>query len=781
MKYRRSTLIIATLAFISTCIGLNGHSSSAYALSGKDFNRTNIVDDTVYFDEGTMSVSKIQAFLNAKVPSCDTNGSKPYGGTTRKAYAASKGVKTPFTCLKNYSQSYSSRAADAYCGAIGGGTKSAAAIIYDVARECGINPQVLLVVLQKEQSLVTDDWPWPIQYRSATGYGCPDTAPCSSQYYGFFNQVYNTARQSKRYVIQADQFNYEAGRTSYVGYNPNASCGGTNIAVQNNATAVLYNYTPYQPNAAALNNLYGTGNSCSAYGNRNFWRMFNDWFGPTTGSYLVRTTSSNTVYLLSDNKKYPISDGATVSALYPLGKSIKYVSSSYLASKTTQPTLKRLIKGSGSSLYFFDAGIKLAFASCSAVEDYGMTCGDYSQLSDLQVSKFANGPTMPLVMNTTSGKWFYMDGGQKREASSIQALTDNGIATTSVRLNESSLADLSLGSPLVVGNSIINDRINKNKYLYSGINRYQVPASLKNLSFFNNMKNGYLDTASINKISSTSFNGYISNGSQRYLLGNGGKILLQTPTDWTDTYTSLPTGLITAIPNSLGSTGADRVYQGSSASIYRINNKKKMPFPGWTDLVLYSNNSPSITHIQDYYLNGISNGNYQYGPSRLVKSTGSNTVYMIDGKSSKRVVASMSVVRAAGVGGRVLIAPQSVLDGYTTSGNIDHRVKCGSSYYLAAGGLLRQIDTSMRSRYGFSDNTFLEYQPETCAVLPKSQAAYTYTYIRASGESTIYYVDSGQKRPFSSYSSYIAHGGNNQNTAIIEKTLSSSIVTGTNL
>lgn len=49
------------------------------------------------------------------------------------------------------------------------------------------------------------------------------------------------------------------------------------------ATAALYNYTPYTPNGAALSNMYGTGDRCSEYGNRNFWRIFNDWFGPTIG------------------------------------------------------------------------------------------------------------------------------------------------------------------------------------------------------------------------------------------------------------------------------------------------------------------------------------------------------------------------------------------------------------------------------------------------------------------------------------------------------------------
>ena len=47
------------------------------------------------------------------------------------------------------------------------------------------------------------------------------------------------------------------------------NCGTSSVYIQNQATAGLYNYTPYQPNAAALANLYGTGDSCSAYGNRN--------------------------------------------------------------------------------------------------------------------------------------------------------------------------------------------------------------------------------------------------------------------------------------------------------------------------------------------------------------------------------------------------------------------------------------------------------------------------------------------------------------------------------
>src|SRR5690606_24086380 len=46
------------------------------------------------------------------------------------------------------------------------------------------------------------------------------------------------------------------------------------------ATANLYIYTPYRPNVAALAAGYGSGDSCSTYGNRNFYNFYVDWFAP---------------------------------------------------------------------------------------------------------------------------------------------------------------------------------------------------------------------------------------------------------------------------------------------------------------------------------------------------------------------------------------------------------------------------------------------------------------------------------------------------------------------
>ena len=228
------------------------------------FQPGNIVSDAVFYNSGTMTESQIQAFLNSKVTAC----------------------RAGYVCLKDKTDRTRAVGADAMCNAYaGGGVESAARIIFKVAQACGINPQALIVMLQKEQGLVTDTYPYDSQYRIAMGQGCPDTAACDSRYFGFFNQVHGAAWQLKRYANPPGTSNYftwyAPGKTWNVRWHPNAACGSSPVHIQNQATAALYYYTPYQPNAAALRAGYGTGDGCSSYGNRNFYQYFTDWFGST--------------------------------------------------------------------------------------------------------------------------------------------------------------------------------------------------------------------------------------------------------------------------------------------------------------------------------------------------------------------------------------------------------------------------------------------------------------------------------------------------------------------
>ena len=231
------------------------------------FKAGNIISDAVFFNSATMTEAQIQSFLESKVSSC----------------------RSGYTCLKDYYVQTRSIAADAMCGAYsGGGSERASRVIYKVAQACGINPQVILVMLQKEQGLITSTAPSSWAYQAAMGQGCPDTAACDARYYGLFNQVYGGAWQLKRYANPPGTSNYftwyAPGKIWHILYHPNSGCGRGPVYIENQATANLYYYTPYQPNAAAIAAGYGTGDSCSSYGNRNFFNYFTDWFGSTQDS-----------------------------------------------------------------------------------------------------------------------------------------------------------------------------------------------------------------------------------------------------------------------------------------------------------------------------------------------------------------------------------------------------------------------------------------------------------------------------------------------------------------
>lgn len=238
-------------------------STAARALSSSDFRSGFIISDERFFDSNSMTEAAIQAFLNSAQPNCrGANG---------------------YTCLRYSQFDTTTKAPSGRCSGYNGAYgEFAARVIARVALACGVNPQVLIVMLEKEQGLVTASSPTERQYRVAMGYGCPDTAPCDAQFYGFFNQVWKAAWQLRQYGVNPQNWRYRVGSVA-IQYSPNAACGASIVNILNQATAALYNYTPYQPNAAALARLTGIGDGCSSYGNRNFWVYFNNWFGSPTG------------------------------------------------------------------------------------------------------------------------------------------------------------------------------------------------------------------------------------------------------------------------------------------------------------------------------------------------------------------------------------------------------------------------------------------------------------------------------------------------------------------
>ena len=242
----------------------NDEEVTAVSLAG--FDPGYIISDYQMGDYNSMSEAEIQSFLTAKNP-CNNRDYSLYKSLSGATW---HWEDDHFVCLSE------EKFGD---GEVIGSGDTAAHIIWQTAQDYEINPQVLLVLLQKETGLITDPIPNNLDYRKATGYGCPDTAACSSKYYGFKNQLRNAAALF-RTVLDGGWTNYPLGN-NYVQYNPNAACGGSVVNIRSLATSALYRYTPYQPNAGALAAGYGTA-YCGAYGNRNFYLYFEDWFGGIT-------------------------------------------------------------------------------------------------------------------------------------------------------------------------------------------------------------------------------------------------------------------------------------------------------------------------------------------------------------------------------------------------------------------------------------------------------------------------------------------------------------------
>jgi hypothetical protein len=214
-----------------------------------------IISDAAFYDSDSMTAKQVQRFLRDRT--CVSVDGSP--------------------CLADYRQDTPDEPTRyARCAAYRGAqAERASTIIVKVAHACGISPKVLLVLLQKEQSLLTR--PSASGYQRATGYACPDTAPCDSEYFGFFNQLYNAAWQFREYTVGGASWRYHVGRVA-IQYHPNTACGSSVVRIRNQATANLYNYTPYQPSRETIAHP-GVVTDCSTFGNLNFWRLYKEWFG----------------------------------------------------------------------------------------------------------------------------------------------------------------------------------------------------------------------------------------------------------------------------------------------------------------------------------------------------------------------------------------------------------------------------------------------------------------------------------------------------------------------
>ena len=760
MKLKRP--IAATLALILgiSLLSLAPQPDEALAADASQFDPGNIISDALFYDGNAMGSAEIQSFLIAKEPAC------------RSTYA----------CMWNYGQTTPAMPArTGVCAAISAtGGMNAANIVFTVGNACGISQKVLLVLLQKEQGLVASNNPSAASFKYATGFGCPDSSGCDASFGGFFYQVYYAARQFKLYNTSSASFNFQAGRVNNILYSPNCSTR-VPVFIQNKATAGLYDYTPYTPNAAAMGNLYGMGDDCSAYGNRNFWAYYTDWFGSTTlGTSLIRTSADQTVYLVSGAVKYPVTSNGIFVALFPLG-TVATVSQTYMDSFTLGHPVGRSLRGPDGSIYFFDAGIILPFASCSQVADYGASCdpSGYVQLTAAQIASFYPGPPVGPILGTSSGARFYITGGTKREILDDQSQASAGLPQSMNVLSDNAVSDLPYGVPIIRDSAFAQTRGTSTVAYLQGGAQYPVAGDPGQMGVTTRVS-GTLSAASFAKIAvgAGSFTGIVTapGATQTQFLSASGRLIWPTGVGGYAPVSAFAASqsLVDSYPLS-GTIGIGSfVKTASSASVYVVAADSIKPIASWPSLLSLSPTAtPVILSVPDSAIAASRQGLVALTAGSLVKSPNSATIYLVNGLTDKIPVSSFIMTNAAGITGYATFDDGLVQAYPSNPRNLGFGYACGPINYVAANGSIHPITPAFLVRFPIP---FIALDSYTCAQMKIGSTA---TQFIRTMDGSIYWLDeSGQKMPITSMQKYNALNGPNVGYLQVDYLFAASIPTG---
>lgn len=643
------------------------------SLSG--FNPGNIISDAVFTDRTTMTEAQIQSFLNSKVTTCQAG----------------------YTCLKNFRLSTPSRGADKYCnGYRGEANESAARILYKVAQSCGINPQVLVVMLQKEQGLVTHPYPTTGRYGIAMGFNCPDTAPCDAGSAGFFTQVYGAARQMQIYMEGRYFQWYKAGQTWQIQYHPDrARCGTSPVYIANKATEALYYYTPYQPNAAAMRAGYGTGDSCSAYGNRNFYNYFTDWFGSTqsVSAQILRDSETRVTYLVSQGRKYrfPTSERAVqFTWLAP----VQAATSTQLSKFADAGDAPRAVRTDAGNVYLLDSGRRIGVPGCARAGDYGWDCASLPVVGQGQVAIYGDGGTLEPSIAALGTSWL-VQSASRREILDRSLLLQFGMSSGATAVSDAMASEYKVGDP-VLGAGVYVDGAGRMRAMLGNGSVYDVPAEGRLQAMTVAARRLTLETWALLK----------SAGSLPVAVTAGGRTHLMTDAGWlhVDAYgpsvafTDLRASSLAGMPSAGSVLGPHFVRERSSVQVFLVSGGTMQPANAEQQRWITATFGvpAQVRVVADTAL-----GSRVPAGQRLVR-TSDGAAYIIDGTDRHRFWDCAQVADWGTDCSRLSTVSIADIAPYTDRGWLQRVVRQpdGTMWLIQSGKRREVIDTSVLAPYG---------------------------------------------------------------------------------
>ncbi len=347
----------------------------------------------------------------------------------------------------NFLKEKNSFLVDYACEDIDGKIRRASEIIYTLSQENKINPKFMLVLLQKEQSLVEDPSPSTYQLNAATGYGCFDGQACNSRWRGFFRQVNSAYLQFRSYLDEAELYRYKTN-TTYVFNNSVKTIKTIDIVTpKNQATAALYNYTPH---------VY--------YGNYNVWKLWNKYF-PAKKTYypdgsLLKGLGEDGVYLIQNGEKRPFLSKAALMSRFSLDKIIDVEASdldSYIEGTPIRFPNYSILKSSQGGLYLLVDDVKREIATMTIFNAIGFNKEEIIDATREELDDYILGkpvsetdayPTGALLQDNTTGGVYFVLSGIKYPIWSKSIMEINYPNKKIIPASPDKLSDYNTGSPV---------------------------------------------------------------------------------------------------------------------------------------------------------------------------------------------------------------------------------------------------------------------------------------------------------------------------------------------
>jgi len=805
--------IFVILSLISTLSFLPSYAS---ALSGSDFNPGRIIDDVVFFNKDSMTVAQIQDFLSSKVLNCETNHPST-SGDSGTVYSP------PFVCLKDFYENpddkyvinynykdvagnnkseqrffYRNNAYEftslnpnykngnfnegivsiratvkSIAGVKPSGAISAAQIIYNAAQKYNINPQVLLVTLQKEQGLITDTWPVAWQFQAAMGYGCPDSGPCSSQYSGFYSQVENAAWQFRAYTNNPDSYNFKAGVNRYIQFNPSSSCGGSTVYLENQSTANLYNYTPYQPNSAALMNMSGISAggsvSCGAYGNRNFFWYFTNWFGSTFSS-IIKERSNDTLYYLSDNNIFSIESFDTLKEYGLSTNDIKIVDSVQFKSYNYLGRLSQIIKSDndydkdGPKVYLVSNGQRYAIKSMDQLRNMGFDESNISVINYSNLLKLKEGDNLKDYLRSPDGFVYKIDNGKKRGFFSYQTFKKDSLDGEFTDLSFGVLSMIPLGQAILEDNTIMKDSSGHFWYVNNGVWSYITTMYAYNCLGLYKLTTYMFKPDQTTSISSNSISScfVVSQKSGNKYLLDGDKKFVYNP-DWAiNSFSELSDDVINTKDTN---PPVKNIILNNNKALYLISNSKKHYIPNMSTFFAKGYDTNNIVISSNIY-NTLEEGSAILSDSQLIDDKGSIYVYY---NNYLYYIPSMRYIQEFGFNiFGALPASKIKTDEYNSKSQFTPLFRYNGTIYLKSTEYNFSIASTLEDSFGFS-NKPIEVTGSFLGDLGKIRPITR--FLKAEKSRDIYLIENGYKRKINSWDKFLEIRGEDSITEVSEPTL----------